>query len=78
MQTRHATLNSTPAANTPQGETLVWSIPQTARLLSCSVSLCYKLCRAGRIPGVIFLGERRMVVSKMKLLDSLNKGTDSD
>lgn len=42
---------------------LVLSINETAKLLQISRGLCYQLCRQRKLPGVIFLGAKRMAVS---------------
>lgn len=73
MQNRHAVLNSTPEASTPQGEPLVYDIPTVAKLLKISNSLCYRLCRSRQIPGTIFLG-KRILVSRIRLMEYLSKG----
>ena len=44
-------------------EKLVYTIDEVSKLLSCSRNLTYRLCRAHKIPGVIELGNRRMIVS---------------
>ena len=44
-------------------EKLVYTIDEVSKLLSCSRNLTYRLCRERKLPGVIFLGSRRMVVS---------------
>ena len=72
--TTNATSNFTPEAGIPQGESLVFSVPECAKTLQISTSLCYKLCRSHKIPGTVFLGSRRMVVSRAAILDFLSKG----
>lgn len=42
---------------------LIYNVEDTAKLLQISRNLCYRLCRERKIPGVIFLGSRRMVLS---------------
>jgi predicted DNA-binding transcriptional regulator AlpA len=44
-------------------EKLVYTVDEVSRLLQISRNLCFRLCRERKIPGVIFLGSRRMVVS---------------
>jgi len=44
-------------------EKRVYSINEVSELLSISRNLAYRLCRQREIPGVIFLGPKRMVVS---------------
>ena len=43
---------------------LTLSVEETATLLGVSRNLAYKLARQGKLPGVIPIGERRLVVSK--------------
>ena len=57
-------------------EKLVYSIDEVARLLRISRNLTYRLCRERKLPGVIFLGSRHMVVSAAAI-DRLLAG-DSD
>lgn len=42
---------------------LVYTIDEVSKILQISRNLTYKLCRQGRIPGVLELGKKRMVVS---------------
>lgn len=58
--------------NTP--DPLVYTIPQCARLLMISDSLCYKQARARAFPGVLHIGARRMVVAAGPFLRWLNGG----
>ena len=44
-------------------EKLVYTIDEVSKLLSCSRNLTYRLARERKLPGVIFLGSKRMVVS---------------
>ncbi len=60
---------------TAPGERLTYTIDETARLLGASRNLTYRLAREGKLPGVIFLGSRRMVVSKAKI-DALLSGNE--
>jgi len=73
----HPVVNDTPAVNTPQDEPLVYDIPSVAKLLKISNSLCYRLCRAGQIPGVLHLGKRTLI-SRYKLENYLGKGAAGD
>jgi predicted DNA-binding transcriptional regulator AlpA len=41
----------------------VYSVNEVSKMLSISRNLAYRLCRQGQIPGVIFLGPKRIVVS---------------
>jgi len=59
------------------GEKRVYSVKEAARLLNISTNLAYRLCRQKEIPGVVFLGPRRMVVSVAainKLLSESDNG----
>lgn len=42
---------------------LVYQVNEVSKILNISRNLTYRLCRERKIPGVIFLGSRRMVVS---------------
>lgn len=46
---------------------LIYSCDEVAKLLGISRGLTFKLCRQRRLPGVIFCGVRRMVVSKQSI-----------
>ncbi len=48
---------------TRETEKLVYTVEEVSKLLNCSRNLAYRLCRERKIPGVIFLGSKRMVVS---------------
>ena len=52
----------------------VYSVDEVARLLNCSRNLAYKLAREKRLPGVIHLGDKRMIFSA-KAIDRLLEGT---
>jgi excisionase family DNA binding protein len=43
------------------------SVTEAAKILGCSASLVYRIARAGKLPGAIFLGKRRVVVSRKAL-----------
>jgi excisionase family DNA binding protein len=43
---------------------LTLSVEETAALLGVSRNLAYKLARQGKLPGVIPIGQKRLVVSK--------------
>lgn len=45
----------------------VYSVKEVSELLSISKNLTYRLCREKQIPGVIFLGPKRMVVSAVAM-----------
>jgi excisionase family DNA binding protein len=62
-------------------EKLTYSIPEAARILGISRNLGYELARRGKLPGVIRLGEKRMVVSKsaiQKLMKADNTKESQD
>ncbi len=58
---------------TIETEKLVYTVDEVSRLLKCSRNLTYRLCRERKIPGVIFLGSKRMVVS-VAAIDALLRG----
>ena len=55
-------------------EKFVYSIGEVAQLLNISRNLAYRLARQKQIPGVIFLGSKRMVVSVAAITKLLNGG----
>lgn len=58
----------------------VYSVDEVSRILSISRNLAYRLCRQKQIPGVIFLGPKRMVVSAAaidKLLSNSDNGNQT-
>jgi len=54
----------------------VYSVKEISSLLAISRNLAYRLCRQREIPGVIFLGPKRMVVS-VAAMDRLLSNSDS-
>jgi excisionase family DNA binding protein len=46
---------------------LTLSIRETAAMLGISKNLAYQLAREGKLPGVIKLGNKRLVVSRIQL-----------
>jgi predicted DNA-binding transcriptional regulator AlpA len=57
-------------------EKLTYSIPEVGEMLGISRNLAYDLARRGELPGIIHLGQKRMVVSKsaiLKLIEANNK-----
>ena len=46
-----------------ESERLVYTIDEVSKKLLISRNLCYRLCRERKLPGVIFLGSKHMVVS---------------
>ena len=59
-------------------EKLTYTIDEAAKLIGCSRNLAYRLCREGKFPGVIKLGDKRMVVSKKSIELLLNRGSEAD
>lgn len=43
------------------------SVSEAAKILSISRNLAYSLARQGQLPGVIKLGQKRLVVSKVAI-----------
>ncbi|MFC1847060.1 helix-turn-helix transcriptional regulator [Chloroflexota bacterium] len=48
-------------------EKMTWSLTETARILGISRSLIYILARRNELPGLIHLGEKRVVCSKQAI-----------
>ena len=48
-------------------ERLTLTIAEAAAMLGISRNLAYELARRGELPGVIKLGQRRLVVSKLAI-----------
>ena len=48
-------------------EKLVYSVDEVAQRLNISRNLAYRLAREGKLPGVIHVGNRRMVCAKAKI-----------
>jgi len=48
-------------------EKLVYSVDEVSEKLGISRNLAYRLARQGKLPGVIHVGNRRMVCSKAKI-----------
>lgn len=61
---------------TIETEKLVYTIDEVSKLLSCSRNLTYRLCREKKLPGVIFLGSKRMVCSVAAISRLLLTGND--
>jgi len=56
-------------------DSLVMSIPEFAKATGCSRNLAYSLARQNRLPvPVIFIGNRRMVVSRRAVMALLEAG----
>jgi len=54
---------------------LTLSVEEASAMLGISRNLGYKLARQGKLPGVISIGEKRLIVSKAaieRLLDTGN------
>lgn len=62
---------------TEKTEKLVYSCDEVSNLLKISRNLTYRLCREQKLPGVIFLGPRRMVVS-VAAINRLLEGNNGD
>jgi excisionase family DNA binding protein len=56
-------------------EKVVYSVDEVSALLHINRNLCYELCRKREIPGVIFMGKRRMVISKAAIDKLLAEGS---
>ena len=57
------------------GDSLVMSIPEFAAATGVSKNLAFRLARQNRLPvEVIFIGEKRMVVSRRAVLVLLEAG----
>lgn len=48
-------------------ERLTYSIAETAARLGIGKDLCYELAKRGELSGVIKLGKKRLVVSRVQL-----------
>lgn len=48
-------------------EKLTLSIPETARILGISRNLAYELAAKGELPGLIRLGQKRVVCSRLAI-----------
>ena len=46
---------------------LTYSVEKCAKLLGISRNLAYTLARQGKLPGVLKLGQKRLVVSKVAI-----------
>lgn len=57
-------------------ECLTWSIETAAQKLGISRNLAFRLARENLLPGVIHLGSKRMVVSKLAI-EKLLQGDSS-
>lgn len=55
------------------GEKLTYSVPEAAEALGIGRNLAYELAKRGKLPGLIRLGEKRVVVSKLAI-DRLLQG----
>jgi excisionase family DNA binding protein len=53
---------------------LTLSVEQAAAMLGISRNLGYKLARQGKLPGVISIGDKRLVVSKAAIEKLLEAG----
>lgn len=53
---------------------LTLSVEEAAAMLGISRNLGYKLARQGKLPGVISIGDKRLVVSKAAIEKLLEAG----
>ena len=60
-----------------EAERLTLSIAETAAMLGISRNLAYDLARRGELPGVIKLGQKRLVVSRVAI-EKLLQGEDNE
>ena len=61
-----------------QTERLTLTIREAAAKLGISKNLAYDLARRGELPGVIRLGDKRLVVSKIQLENLLRGEAKSE
>jgi len=59
-------------------ERLTYTISEAAAKLGISRNLAYELARRGQLPGVIKLGQKRLVVSKVQLQNLLEGAGKND
>lgn len=57
-------------------ERLTLTVREAATMLGISRNLAYQLAREGKLPGVIKLGDKRLVVSRIQLENLLRRGVD--
>lgn len=57
-------------------EKLTLSVAEAAAILGISRNLAYELARRGELPGVIKLGQKRLVVSR-QAIERLLQGCDA-
>ena len=58
------------------GNRLTLTVVQAAAMLGISRNLGYKLARQGKLPGVISIGDKRLVVSKAAIEKLLEAGNN--
>ena len=58
-------------------ERLTLTVKEAAAMLGISRNLAYELARCGELPGLIRLGQKRVVVSKLAI-DRLLQGEDKE
>ena len=56
-------------------ERLTYTIREASAVMGISKGLAYRLAKEGKLPGLIKLGDRRMVVSKVQLENLLRGET---
>ena len=59
-----------------ENERLTLKVKQAAAMLGISKNLAYELARRGELPGVIRLGQKRLVVSRLAI-ERLLQGEDT-
>lgn len=59
-------------------ERLTLTVKEAAAMLGISRNLAYELARRGKLPGVIKLGEKRIVVSRVQLENLLQGRANED
>ena len=55
-------------------ESLIYSVDEIATMLHSSRNLAFRLARQKLLPGIIHVGHRRMVVSKIAMQKALENG----
>jgi len=59
-------------------EKMTLSVAETAAMLGISRNLAYELAGRGELPGVIRLGQKRMVVSRAAIEKLLQSGNNNE
>ena len=50
-----------------ENERRTLSVKEAAKELGIGKNLCYQLCKRGQMPGMIRLGEKRIVISRIQI-----------